>query len=74
MSSLPLKASRTSIGGWDAYADNSYGAAVRAGVLNAEHLQAVKPFLWKIKPMPAAFDREYVKKLDGKHIKRGKTK
>ena len=24
--------------------------------------------------MPAAFDREYVKKLDGKHIKKGKTK
>src|SRR5260370_33362322 len=44
------------------------------GVLKADHLQAVKPFLSKIKPMPAAFDREYVKKLDGKHIKKGKTK
>ena len=39
-------------GGWDAYADNSYEAAAKAGVLNAEHLHAVKPFLSKIKPMP----------------------
>jgi myo-inositol-1-phosphate synthase len=61
-------------GGWDAYADNSYEAACKAGVLNAEHLHAVQPFLSKIKPMPAAFDRQYVKKLDGKHIKKGKTK
>jgi myo-inositol-1-phosphate synthase len=34
----------------------------------------VKTFLSKIKPMRAAFDHEYVKLLDGKHIKKGKTK
>jgi myo-inositol-1-phosphate synthase len=34
----------------------------------------VKQFLSKIKPMPAAFDREYVKMLDGKNVKKGKTK
>jgi myo-inositol-1-phosphate synthase len=61
-------------GGWDIFPESSYEAAAKAGVLDAEHLAAVKPFLAKIKPMPAAFDREYVKMLDGKHVKKGKTK
>jgi len=57
--------------GWDALADNSYEAAAKAGVLNGGDLQAVKLFLTKIKPMPAAFDRDYVKRLDGNHLKKG---
>ena len=61
-------------GGWDIFPESSYEAATKAGVLDAQHLAAVKPFLTKIKPMPAAFDREYVKMLDGKHVKKGKTK
>jgi len=43
-------------------------------VLDPHHMAAVKTFLSKIKPMPAAFDHEYVKMLDGKHVKKGKTK
>jgi len=61
-------------GGWDIFPENSYEAGVKAGVLEAHHLAALKPFLSKIKPMPAAFDRNYVKMLDGKNIKKGKTK
>jgi myo-inositol-1-phosphate synthase len=61
-------------GGWDIFPDSSYEAASKAGVLDAHHLAAVKTFLSKIKPMPAAFDRQYVKMLDGKHVKKGKTK
>ena len=61
-------------GGWDIFPDSSYEAAAKAGVLDAHHLSLVKTFLSKIKPMPAAFDREYVKMLDGKHVKKGKTK
>ena len=61
-------------GGWDIFPESSYEAAAKAGVLEAHHLAAVKTFLSKIKPMPAAFDREYVKALDGKNIKKGKTK
>jgi len=61
-------------GGWDIFPESSYEAATKAGVLEAQHLAAVKPFLAKIKPMPAAFDREYVKMLDVKHVKKGKTK
>jgi myo-inositol-1-phosphate synthase len=61
-------------GGWDIFPESSYEAAAKAGVLDPHHLAAVKTFLSKIKPMPAAFDREYVKMLDGKHVKKGKTK
>ncbi|MBZ5700490.1 MAG: inositol-3-phosphate synthase [Acidobacteriia bacterium] len=61
-------------GGWDIFPENSYEAAARAGVLEPHHLKEVKAFLSKIKPMPAAFDRNYVKKLDGKNVKKGKTK
>jgi myo-inositol-1-phosphate synthase len=61
-------------GGWDIFPESSYDAAAKAGVLDPHHLKAVKGFLSKIKPMPAAFDREYVKMLDGKHVKKGKNK
>src|SRR5437762_11282579 len=36
--------------------------------------RSVKPFLSSIKPRPAVFDRNYVKKLDGRHVKKGKNK
>ena len=44
-------------GGWDIFPESSYDAAAKAGVLDPHHLAAVKSFLSKIKPMPAAFDR-----------------
>ena len=52
-------------GGWDIFKDNAYQSAANAGVLNPQDLEKVKPFLSTIKPMKAAFDHEYVKKLDG---------
>jgi myo-inositol-1-phosphate synthase len=61
-------------GGWDIFRDNAYEAAASAGVLSPEHLAKVKPFLSKIKPMKAAFDKEYVKRLDGTWVKKGKNK
>ena len=61
-------------GGWDIFPESAYDAAAKAGVLDPHHLAAVKAFLSKIKPMPAAFDHEYVKMLNGKHVKKGKTK
>jgi len=61
-------------GGWDIFPDSSYEAAAKAGVLDAKHLALVKTFLSKIKPMSAAFDHEYVKMLNGKNVKKGKTK
>jgi myo-inositol-1-phosphate synthase len=61
-------------GGWDIFKDNAYQAAMTAGVLKFEHQAAVKPFLSKIKPMKAAFDHNYVKAIDGTHVKKGKNK
>src|SRR3954471_11839511 len=61
-------------GGWDIFKDNAYQAASKAGVLSAQDLDKVKPFLSGISPMKAAFDQEYVKRLDGKHVKKGKSK
>ena len=60
--------------GWDIFEDNVYEAAAHAAVLEPETLKKLKPFLQKIKPMPAVFDRYYVKRLDGTHVKKGKNK
>src|SRR5271157_1693224 len=37
-------------------------------------LEQVKPFLSSIKPRKAVFDKNYVKKLDGPNVKKGKNK
>ncbi|MBO9672412.1 MAG: inositol-3-phosphate synthase [Sphingobacteriaceae bacterium] len=56
-------------GGWDIYEDNVYEAALNARVLDANLLRDVREELQAIKPMRAAFDRNYVKNLDGKYVK-----
>jgi myo-inositol-1-phosphate synthase len=61
-------------GGWDAFPDNAYEAATKAGVLDSKDIDKVAKFLKNIKPMKAAFDQNYVKKLHGTHVKKGKTK
>jgi myo-inositol-1-phosphate synthase len=61
-------------GGWDIFDDNSYEAAKTAGVLEADLLDNIRPELEAIKPMPAVFDRRYVKRLDGPNVKKGKNK
>src|ERR1700747_803887 len=61
-------------GGWDIFKDNAYQAASKAGVLSEKDLEKVRPFLSNIAPMKAAFDREYVKRLDGTYVKKGKSK
>jgi myo-inositol-1-phosphate synthase len=61
-------------GGWDIFEDNVYESAKHAGVLEESLLKKIKPQLEKIKPMKAVFDHEYVKRLDGKYFKKGKTK
>src|SRR5450759_878264 len=61
-------------GGWDIFPDSAYEAAKNAAVLSTEHLAEVKKFLSKIRPMKAAFDQNYVKRLSGTHVKKGRTK
>src|ERR687886_2054000 len=47
-------------GGWDAFPDDAYEAAVTAGVLEKEHLNAIREGLKEVRPYPAVFDRRYV--------------
>ena len=61
-------------GGWDIFEDDCYEAARTAGVLEAAILDQVKDELAAIKPWPAVFDRQYVKRLDGPNVKKGRTK
>ena len=61
-------------GGWDIFEDDCYEAARTAGVLEPALLDQVKDELAAIKPWPAVFDRQYVKRLDGPNVKKGKTK
>ena len=62
------------IAAWDIFTDNGYEAAKKAGVLDPHHLEPLRESLAAIKPMPAVFDRNWVKRLDGSHVKTGKTK
>jgi myo-inositol-1-phosphate synthase len=61
-------------GAWDPISDDAYESCKVAGVLDAPHIEPIKDFLQTIKPMPAVFDRNYVKRLDGTNVKQGKTK
>jgi myo-inositol-1-phosphate synthase len=61
-------------GGWDIFSDDMYAASVKAGVLEKSLLDQIRPEMEAIKPWPAAFDKAYVKKLDGTHVKKGANK
>jgi myo-inositol-1-phosphate synthase len=61
-------------GGWDIFEDNCYEAAKTAGVLDDRLLEQIKPELEAIRPWKAVFDQQYVKRLDGPNVKKGKNK
>ena len=62
-------------GAWDPIPDNAYESALKCGVLDKhEHVEPIADFLKAITPMPAVFDQFYVKRLEGKNVKKGKTK
>lgn len=72
---IPLQSIKNVVfGGWDVFNDNVYESAIHAKVLEESLLKKIKPQLESIKPMKAVFDNNYVKRLDGKHIKKGATK
>jgi myo-inositol-1-phosphate synthase len=56
-------------GGWDLFRDDAYTAARNAEVLTQTHLDLIKPELSAVKPMPAVFFPEYVKRLRGENVK-----
>jgi myo-inositol-1-phosphate synthase len=61
-------------GGWDLFPDNAYAAAREAKVLTSAHLDAVKEEMQEIKPMEAVFFPEFVKRLQGKNVKKSNNK
>jgi myo-inositol-1-phosphate synthase len=61
-------------GGWDIFSDNIYQAGIKAGVLERSLLDQVKPALEQIRPWPAVFDKNYVRRLDGANVKKAANK
>jgi myo-inositol-1-phosphate synthase len=61
-------------GAWDIFPDSAYEAATHAGVLEKELLGKLRKPLQKVKPMKAVFDQNYVKRLSGTNVKKGKNK
>lgn len=60
--------------GWDVFPDDAYEAACRAAVLDSRDLEPLRDFLSTIRPMQAAFDQTYVKRLDGPNVKAAASK
>jgi len=61
-------------GGWDIFPDTAYKASLKARVLERALIEELKGELENKFPMPAVFEREFVKNLDGPHKKKAKTK
>ena len=61
-------------GAWDIFYDTAYDAAMNAGVLDKDLLNQVSEQLNSLKPMPAVFEQNYVKRLHGENVKTGKNK
>jgi myo-inositol-1-phosphate synthase len=61
-------------GAWDIFADNAYESAIHAEVLREKDINPVKEELEAIKPMPAVFDQNFVKRLHGTHVKEGASR
>ena len=59
---------------WDVYPANAYESAINAEVLKEKDINPVREELEAIKPMAAAFDRDYAKRLDGDNIMHGATR
>lgn len=61
-------------GGWDIFFDNIYETAAKAGVLERSLIDSIRPALEEISPLPAAFDKAYVRRLDGTNVKKAANK
>src|SRR5919204_3492095 len=60
---------------WDPIPDNAYQSAIKCGVLDRHaHIEPVAGELSEIEPMPAVFDRAYVRRLDGANVKSAPNK
>ena len=60
--------------GWDIFTDDMYASARNASVLDRELIDRVRPVLESVKPHTAVFDHNYVRRLEGPNVKKGKNK
>lgn len=56
---------------WDIFEENAYQAALHADVLKQRDIDPVREELETIQPMKAAFDKNFVTRLQGDHVKQG---
>ncbi len=61
-------------GGWDIYEDNTYEAAMKAGVIERPLLTELKNEMSAILPMKAVFDKNYVHNISGVNVKKAANK
>jgi len=61
-------------GAWDIFPESAYDAALHAGVLEKSLVEDLREQLQSLKPMPAVFSHNYVKRLNGTNIKHGANK
>jgi myo-inositol-1-phosphate synthase len=61
-------------GAWDIFHDSAYEAALHAGVLEKSLVEDLREQLDSLKPMPAVFNQNYVKRLHGTNTKEAKNK
>ena len=61
-------------GAWDIFSDSAYEAARNAGVLEKDLVAELREPLDSLKPMPAVFEQNYVKRITGENVKTGKNK
>src|SRR5580693_4735577 len=61
-------------GAWDPIADTAYEAALNCGVLDRAHIDPIAAELKAIEPMPAVFDQNYVRRLEGVNVKPSASK
>ena len=56
---------------WDIFEENAYQAALHADVLKQRDIDPVRKELEAIKPFTAAFDKNFVTRLQGDNVKQG---
>jgi myo-inositol-1-phosphate synthase len=61
-------------GAWDIFPESAYEAALHAGVLEKGLVEDLREQLDSLKPMPAVFSHNYVKRLNGTNVKEGANK
>ncbi len=61
-------------GGWDVFLDDAYESARHAEVLDRDLVEQLRGPLSAVRPMSAVFSPDYVRRLNGPNVKKGKDK